>query len=75
MSRGLFVFVIQMFVCLGVSAIGVWPSVKDTVQLTAVVLRLLGAFALWYGYVLFSGFRQELLSLGFGWLFGRFPHS
>jgi hypothetical protein len=94
MSRGLFVFVIQMFVCLGVSAIGVWalsrprhlqqfihsnfallPSVKDTVQLTAVVLRLLGAFALWYGYVLFIGFRQELLSLGFGWLFGRFPHS
>jgi hypothetical protein len=94
MSRGLFVFVVQLFGCLGVTGFGVWalsgprhlqqfihsnfallPSVKHTVQLTPVLLRLLGAFALWYGYILLSGFRHELSSLGFGWLFGRFPHS
>jgi hypothetical protein len=85
MSRGLFVFVMQILACLGVSGIGVWamsrprhlqqfihsnfallPNLKDSVQLTPVVLRLLGAFALWYGYLLFSGFRHELSSLGFG---------
>jgi|NGEPerStandDraft_6_1074524.scaffolds.fasta_scaffold08701_3 hypothetical protein len=94
MSRGLFVFVVQMFACLGVTSIGVWalarpkhlqqfinsnfallPSVKDTVQLTPILLRLAGVFALWYGYMLIGGFRQELSSLGVGWLFGKFPHS
>jgi hypothetical protein len=89
MSRGLFVFFIQMFVCLGVTGIGVWalarprhlqrfvhsnfallPSVNDAARITPVVLRLVGAFALWYGYLLFGGLRQELSSLGFGRLFG-----
>jgi hypothetical protein len=88
MSRGLFVFFIQMFVCLGVTGIGVWalarprhlqqfihsnfallPSVKDTVQFTPLLLRLAGAFGLWYGYVLFGGLHKELSSLGFGRLF------
>lgn len=83
MSRGLFVFVIQMFACIGVTSIGVWalakpkhlqhfinsnfallPSVKDTVQVTPILLRLLGVFALWYGYMLFVGLREELSSLG-----------
>jgi hypothetical protein len=86
MSRGLFVFVIQIFVCVAVTGVGVWaltrprdlqqfihsnfallPEVKATAQLTPVLLRLLGAFAVWYGYLLFSGFRKELSSLGFGW--------
>ena len=89
MSRGLFVFFIQMFICLGVTGIGVWalarprhlqqfihsnfallPSVKGAAHITPVVLRLIGAFALWYGYVLIGGLRQELSSLGFGRLFG-----
>ena len=86
MSRGLFVFVIQIFVCVAVTGVGVWaltrprhlqqfmhsnfallPAVKTTAQFTPVLLRLLGAFAVWYGYLLFSGFRKELVSLGFGW--------
>jgi hypothetical protein len=46
------------------------PSAKDAAQITPLVLRLVGAFALWYGYVLFGGLRQELSSLGFGRLFG-----
>ncbi|MFI4865671.1 MAG: hypothetical protein ACHQDB_01065 [Steroidobacterales bacterium] len=89
MSRGLFVFVIQLFACLGVTGIGVWavamprhlqrfihsnfallPGVKDTAALTPVLLRLLGAFALWYGYLLYDGLREELAGLGLGWLPG-----
>jgi hypothetical protein len=89
MSRGLFVFFIQMLVFLGVTGIGVWalarprnlqqfihsnfallPGVKAAAQITPVVLRLAGAFALWYGYMLFGGLCQELSSLGFGRLFG-----
>ncbi len=92
MSRGLFVFVIQMLVCIGVTGIGVWalarprhlqqfinsnfallPSVKETAQVTPILLRLAGAFALWYGYMLFVGLRQELTSLGLGWLFASLP--
>jgi hypothetical protein len=40
------------------------PAVSD--KATSVLLRLLGAFALWYGYTLLSVFRQELSALGFG---------
>ena len=40
------------------------PSASD--KATSILLRLLGAFALWYGYTLFSLFRQELSALGFG---------
>jgi hypothetical protein len=86
MSRGLFVFVIQIFICVAVTGVGVWalarprhlqhfihsnfallPGVKATAQITPVLLRLLGAFAVWYGYLLFSGLCKELSSLGFGW--------
>jgi hypothetical protein len=94
MSRGLFVFVIQIVVCLGVTALGVWavarpkhlqqfinsnfallPSVKDALQLTPILLRLVGAFGIWYGYMLFGGFHHELSSLGFSWPFGGLPHN
>ena len=83
MSRGLFIFLVQMIACLGVTGVGLWallnprhlqhfinsnfallPSASD--KATSILLRLLGAFALWYGYTLFSLFRQELSALGFG---------
>jgi hypothetical protein len=85
MSRGLFVFVIQIFASLGVTGIGLWalarprhlqqfinsnfallPKVKDTVQVTPVILRLIGVFALWYGCILIDGLHRELAALGFG---------
>jgi hypothetical protein len=87
MSRGLFVFVIQVFVGVGITGIGLWalatprqlqhfinsnfallPSVKDKLQITPILLRVAGVFALWYGYLLLLGIRRELSSLGFGWL-------
>jgi len=83
MSRGLFIFLIQIIACLGVTGIGLWallrpghlqqfinsnfallPAGKD--KATAILLRLLGAFALWYGYTLIGVFRHELSALGFG---------
>jgi hypothetical protein len=83
MSRGLFIFFVQIIACLGVTGTGLWallrsrhlqqfinsnfallPAVSD--KATSVLLRLLGAFALWYGYTLLSVFRQELSALGFG---------
>ncbi len=83
MSRGLFIFFIQIIACLGVTGIGLWallrpghlqqfinsnfallPAGKD--RATATLLRLLGAFALWYGYILIGVFRHELSALGFG---------
>jgi len=83
MSRGLFIFLIQIIAGLGVTGIGLWaligprhlqqfinsnfallPAVGD--KATPVLLRLLGAFMLWYGYTLIGVFRQELSALGFG---------
>jgi hypothetical protein len=48
------------------SNFAVLPRVKDTVQVTAVLLWLAGILALWYGGLLIGGFRQELSALGFG---------
>lgn len=83
MSRGLFIFFVQIIACLGVTGTGLWallqprhlqqfinsnfallPAAKD--KPTSILLRLLGAFALWYGYALFGVLRQELSALGFG---------
>jgi hypothetical protein len=83
MSRGLFIFLIQVIACIGVTSIGLWallrprhlqqfissnfallPAGKD--RATPILLRLLGAFALWYGYTLIAVFRHELSALGFG---------
>jgi len=47
------------------------PNVEETGQVMPILLRLVGIFALWYGYMLSSGFRQELSALGFGWFFGQ----
>jgi hypothetical protein len=85
MSRGLFVLVIQIFVSLGVTAIGLWalarprhlqrfvhanfallPEVKGTMQITPLILRLIGVFALWYGATLIEGLHRELVAFGFG---------
>jgi hypothetical protein len=44
------------------------PDVKHTL-ITPVLLRVAGAFVLWYGYILLLGLRQELTALGMGWLF------
>jgi hypothetical protein len=85
MSRGLFVFAVQIFVSLGVTGIGLWalarprhlqrfinsnfallPEVKDTVQVTSILLRLIGVFALWYGGTLIDGLHHELVALGLG---------
>lgn len=83
MSRGLFIFFVQVIACLGVTGIGLWallgprhlqqfinsnfallPAVND--KATPIMLRLFGAFALWYGYTLIEVFRDELSALGFG---------
>jgi hypothetical protein len=40
------------------------PEVKGSMQLTPVILRLLGVFALWYGATLIEGLHQELVALG-----------
>ena len=40
------------------------PEVKQTVQVTPIVLRLIGVFALWYGCTLIEGLHQELVALG-----------
>ena len=85
MSRGLFVFVIQLFASLGVTGIGLWavarprhlqrfinsnfallPEVSGSGQVTPIMLRLIGVFALWYGCVLIDGLHRELAALGFG---------
>jgi hypothetical protein len=85
MSRGLFVFVIQMIAWIGVTGSGVWalatpkhfqqfinsnfallPTTKNSFQMTPLLLRAAGAFALWYGYLLLLGIRRELSSLGLG---------
>jgi hypothetical protein len=85
MSRGLFIFFIQVIAGIGVTGIGLWalvtprhlqqfinanfallPAVKDAEKTTPIVLRLLGAFSLWYGCTLIGGLRQELSALGFG---------
>jgi hypothetical protein len=42
------------------------PEVKDTIQLTPIILRLIGVFALWYGGMLIDGLHRELAALGFG---------
>jgi hypothetical protein len=83
MSRGLFIFFVQIIAGLGVTGIGLWgllrprhlqqfintnfallPAADD--KDTSILLRLLGAFALWYGYTLLCVFRQELTALGIG---------
>jgi hypothetical protein len=85
MSRGLFVFVIQLFAILGVTGIGLWalarprhlqrfinsnfallPEDDDKGRVTPIMLRLIGVFALWYGYVLIDGLHRELATLGIG---------
>jgi hypothetical protein len=42
------------------------PEVKDTTQVTPLILRLIGAFALWYACMLIDGLHSELAALGFG---------
>jgi hypothetical protein len=82
-SRGLFIFFVQVIACLGVTGVGLWallgprhlqqfinsnfallPAVND--KATPIMLRLFGAFALWYGYTLIEVFGHELSALGFG---------
>jgi hypothetical protein len=83
MSRGSFIFFVQIIAGLGVTGIGLWgllrprhlqqfintnfallPAADD--KATSILLRLLAAFALWYGYTLLCVFRQELTALGIG---------
>jgi hypothetical protein len=40
------------------------PDVKQAAQVTPIVLRLIGVFALWYGCTLIEGLHQELVALG-----------
>jgi hypothetical protein len=42
------------------------PEAKTTLQLTPLILRLIGVFALWYGATLLEGLHRELVAFGFG---------
>jgi hypothetical protein len=42
------------------------PEDKGTMQITPFILRLIGAFALWYGGTLIEGLHHELVAFGFG---------
>jgi hypothetical protein len=42
------------------------PEVKDTDEVTSIILRLIGVFALWYGYTLLDGLHHELIAFGLG---------